>query len=177
MGPTTRVKDTIDRVLTDFGAYPMTIFGTAGAWLLTFLLPLAFMAYLPAALVLDHTEELVVPLWLAQLSPVVGPLVLVGGIAVFRHLFEVLREPRALSSWPARARSARRPRRRDAPTGPGERGSGQPTGARAACSRETKASSRAADFSSVTNSSPSTERSSRKLRPRCCRRRRHPAVA
>ncbi|GAA1310200.1 ABC transporter permease [Brachybacterium tyrofermentans] len=93
MGPTTRVKDTIDRVLTDFGAYPMTIFGTAGAWLLTFLLPLAFMAYLPAALVLDHTEELVVPLWLAQLSPVVGPLVLVGGIAVFRHLSRYYASP------------------------------------------------------------------------------------
>ncbi|SLN04998.1 ABC transporter permease protein [Corynebacterium xerosis] len=93
MGPTTRVKDTIDRVLTDFGAYPMTIFGTAGAWLLTFLLPLAFMAYLPAALVLDHAEELVVPLWLAQLSPVVGPLVLIGGIAVFRYLSRYYASP------------------------------------------------------------------------------------
>lgn len=93
MGPTTRVKDTIDRVLTDFGAYPMTIFGTAGAWLLTFLLPLAFMAYLPAALVLGHAEELVVPLWLAQLSPVVGPLVLVGGIAVFRYLSRYYASP------------------------------------------------------------------------------------
>jgi ABC-2 type transport system permease protein len=86
MGPTTRVKDTIDRVLTDFGAYPMTIFGTAGTWLLTFLLPLAFMAYLPATVVLGHTEELVVPLWLAQASPAAGPLALVAGVVAFRRL-------------------------------------------------------------------------------------------
>lgn len=86
MGPTTRVKDTIDRVLTDFGAYPMTIFGTAGTWLLTFLLPLAFMAYMPATVVLGNTEELVVPLLLAQLSPLVGPVVLVAGVLVFRRL-------------------------------------------------------------------------------------------
>ncbi|GAA1283259.1 ABC transporter permease [Brachybacterium alimentarium] len=86
MGPTTRVKDTIDRVLTDFGAYPMTIFGTVGTWLLTFLLPLAFMAYLPATVVLGHTEDLVVPLWLAQLSPLAGPVILVAGVAVFRYL-------------------------------------------------------------------------------------------
>lgn len=93
MGPTTRVKDTIDRVLTDFGAYPMTIFGTAGTWLLTVLLPLAFMAYLPAALVLGHADELVVPLWLAAISPVMGPLVLLGGIAVFRYLSRFYASP------------------------------------------------------------------------------------
>ncbi|ATG54744.1 ABC transporter permease [Brachybacterium ginsengisoli] len=86
MGPTTRIKDTIDRVLTDFGAYPMTIFGTVGAWLLTFLLPLAFMAYLPATVVLGRTEELAVPEILAQLSPLVGPMMLVAGVLVFRRL-------------------------------------------------------------------------------------------
>ncbi|WP_193106821.1 ABC transporter permease [Brachybacterium sp. FME24] len=93
MGPTTRVKDTIDRVLTDFGAYPMTIFGTVGAWLLTFLLPLAFMAYLPATIVLGHTDELVVPLWLAQVSPLAGPLILVLGVAGFRYLSRYYASP------------------------------------------------------------------------------------
>lgn len=86
MGPTTRVKDTIDRVLTDFGAYPMAIFGTAGAWLLTALLPLAFMAYLPATVILHHTDELVVPVAVAQAAPIAGPVLLVLGIAVFRGL-------------------------------------------------------------------------------------------
>jgi ABC-2 type transport system permease protein len=81
-----RIKDMVDRVLTDFGAYPMTIFGTAGSWLLTFLVPLAFMAYLPTTVLLDRTEELVVPVWTAQLSPLAGPLLLCLGIAVFRRM-------------------------------------------------------------------------------------------
>ena len=85
-GPTVRIKDTVDRVLTDFGAYPMAIFGTAGAWMLTFLIPLAFMAYLPATVILGHTDDLVVPLWMAQLSPLAGPLILTAGIGCFRLL-------------------------------------------------------------------------------------------
>ncbi|MBP2384186.1 ABC transporter permease [Brachybacterium sacelli] len=93
MGPTTRVKDTIDRVLTDFGAYPMTIFGTAGTYLLTFPLPLAFMAYLPAAIVLGHEGELVVPTWFALISPLAGPLILVAGVMVFRYLSRFYASP------------------------------------------------------------------------------------
>ena len=85
-GPVVRIKDMVDRVLTDFGAYPMTIFGTAGTWLLTFLVPLAFMAYLPTTVLLGRTEELVVPVWMAQLSPLGGPLLLVAGIAIFRGM-------------------------------------------------------------------------------------------
>jgi ABC-2 type transport system permease protein len=35
---------------------------------------------------LGRTEELVVPVWAAQLSPLAGPLLLVLGIAVFRGM-------------------------------------------------------------------------------------------
>ena len=86
LGPTTKVKDTVDRVLTDFGAYPMTIFGTAGTWLLTALLPLAFMAYLPATVLLGRTDELLVPPLIAVLSPLAGPLLLALGGVVFGRL-------------------------------------------------------------------------------------------
>ena len=86
LGPTTKVKDTVDRVLTDFGAYPMTIFGTAGTWLLTALLPLAFMAYLPATVLLGRTDELLVPPLIAVLSPLAGPLLLALGVVVFGRL-------------------------------------------------------------------------------------------
>ena len=89
----TRVKDTVDRVLTDFGAYPMTIFGTAGSWVLTFLIPLAFMAYLPATIILGHTEDLVVPLWMAQGSPLAGPVILAAGIAFFRYMSRYYASP------------------------------------------------------------------------------------
>ncbi|WP_246958233.1 ABC-2 family transporter protein [Brachybacterium sp. Marseille-Q7125] len=92
-GPVTQIKFTIDRVLTDYGAYPMAIFGTAGTWLLTFLIPLAFMAYLPATIILDHTEDLVVPLWLAQLSPLAGPVILAAGITFFRFMSRYYSSP------------------------------------------------------------------------------------
>lgn len=91
--PMTRVKDTVDRVLTDFGAYPMAIFGTAGGWLLTFLIPLAFMAYLPATIILEHTDDLVVPLWVAQGSPLAGPVILTAGIAFFRYMSRYYASP------------------------------------------------------------------------------------
>lgn len=92
-GPMTRVKDTVDRVLTDFGAYPMAIFGTIGGWLLTFMIPLAFMAYLPATVILGHTDDLVVPLWMAQASPLAGPLLLVAGIGFFRLMSRYYASP------------------------------------------------------------------------------------
>lgn len=86
IGHTTRAKDMIDRVLTDFGAYPMSIFGTVGTWMLTFLLPLAFMAYLPATVLLGRTDDLVVPVALAWLSPLAGPLLLLVGALFFRSM-------------------------------------------------------------------------------------------
>lgn len=91
--PMTRVKDTVDRVLTDFGAYPMAIFGSAGAWMLTFLIPLAFMAYLPATVVLGHTDDLVVPLWMAEYSPLAGPLLLAAGIGFLRLMSRCYASP------------------------------------------------------------------------------------
>lgn len=92
-GPLVRIKDMVDRILTDFGAYPMTIFGTAGTWLLTFLIPLAFMAYLPTTVLLDRTEELVVPVWTAQLSPLAGPVLLVLAVAFFRYMSRFYASP------------------------------------------------------------------------------------
>lgn len=83
MGRTSDIKVTVDRILTDFGAYPMKIFGTLGTWLLTFVLPLAFMAYLPATVVLGHTDDLLLPPIVAWLSPLAGPLVLAAGMAFF----------------------------------------------------------------------------------------------
>ena len=93
VGPTVRIKDMVDRVLTDFGAYPMAIFGTIGTWLLTLLLPLAFMAYLPAAVVLGHEADLVVPVWLAWLSPIAGLGVFAIGVAVFMRMSKSYASP------------------------------------------------------------------------------------
>lgn len=43
--------------LTEFAKYPLPIFGRTGAFLLTFVVPLALTGYVPAALLLDeHTR-------------------------------------------------------------------------------------------------------------------------
>jgi ABC-2 type transport system permease protein len=42
----------VDDVFSRFGSYPMKIFGGVTEWLLTFVLPVAFVAYVPASVVL-----------------------------------------------------------------------------------------------------------------------------
>ncbi|WP_405953023.1 ABC-2 family transporter protein [Streptomyces prunicolor] len=42
------------------------------SWLLTFGLPLAFVAYFPAGVITGHGSTLCGPVWLAELSPLIG---------------------------------------------------------------------------------------------------------
>jgi len=79
LGSTRDLKVSVDNTLTDFGAYPLPVFGPAGVYALTFALPLAFIAYLPATVVLGKTGELLVPAWLAGVAPLAGPLMLATG--------------------------------------------------------------------------------------------------
>jgi ABC-2 type transport system permease protein len=69
---TMSLKLGIDSVFNEFGSYPLRIFGPAARFGLTFLFPHAFVAYLPASVLLNRTGELTVPSWLAWGSPVVG---------------------------------------------------------------------------------------------------------
>lgn len=79
LGSTRNLKISVDHTLRDFGAYPLPVFGPVGVFALTFGLPLAFIAYLPATVVLDKTAELLVPVWLAVSAPLVGPVCLCAG--------------------------------------------------------------------------------------------------
>lgn len=54
------------------GSYPLSVFGGALQRLLTYALPVAFIAFLPASLLLDRTGQLAVPAGLGFLTPVVG---------------------------------------------------------------------------------------------------------
>lgn len=65
----------VDDVLSNFGNYPMRIFGTIGQLLLTFVLPVAFLAYLPATVLLERTGELQVHALFAYLAPLAGALI------------------------------------------------------------------------------------------------------
>ena len=54
-------------------AWPLLQGALVGVWiLLTFALPVAFVAYLPASVILDRTDGLHVAPWLAIAAPLVG---------------------------------------------------------------------------------------------------------
>jgi ABC-2 type transport system permease protein len=75
----------IDGVFVTFGPYPLSVFPRAVAYLLTFVLPLAYAAYFPAAVLLGRTEDLFVPLWLAIASPAVGLALYVLAVIFFHR--------------------------------------------------------------------------------------------
>ena len=49
------------------------------------MIPLAFTAYLPAAILLGRTDDLYLPTWLAAASPVVGALLYVAAVKLFHQ--------------------------------------------------------------------------------------------
>jgi ABC-2 type transport system permease protein len=61
-----------DTFFSDFGNYPLHIFGSTIQFLLTFALPLAFVAYFPTSVVLGRTEDIGVPLIVAIAAPLAG---------------------------------------------------------------------------------------------------------
>jgi ABC-2 type transport system permease protein len=63
-----------DRMIATFGNYPFSILPLAARAFLTYLLPVAFVAYLPAAVLTGRVASAGVPGWLAYASPAAGPL-------------------------------------------------------------------------------------------------------
>jgi ABC-2 type transport system permease protein len=66
------VRTTANEIFNQYGNYPQRIFPTALQYALTFVLPVAFVAWFPASALLDRTGGLIVPGWLAWLAPLVG---------------------------------------------------------------------------------------------------------
>jgi ABC-2 type transport system permease protein len=64
----------VDNLIGNFGNYPLRIYGAAGQFLLTFVLPVAFVAYFPATVLLGRVGELSVHPALAYGAPLVGIL-------------------------------------------------------------------------------------------------------
>ncbi|WP_128380595.1 ABC transporter permease [Streptomyces cavernae] len=62
----------LEELLGTFGSYPLNVLPKALSWLLTFGLPLAFVAYFPAGVLTGHGSALGVPMWLAAASPLIG---------------------------------------------------------------------------------------------------------
>jgi ABC-2 type transport system permease protein len=73
-----------DSIFNDFGNYPARIFGDITKWLLT-AFPVAFVAYLPATVILGRTSELYVPPWLAYTSPLAGVVLIAAAYLLWRR--------------------------------------------------------------------------------------------
>lgn len=82
---TTSLKFALDDVFNTFGNYPTKIFGPAARWALTVVLPLAFASYFPVTVLLDRTDELWVPAWLAACSPAVGAALFAAAYRFWRR--------------------------------------------------------------------------------------------
>lgn len=84
-----------DTVVTTFGVYPLSIFGPAGLMALCFAFPLGFIAYLPAAALLNRAAELPLPDALVWLSPAGGWVLLPLALALFHRMSRHYQSPGA----------------------------------------------------------------------------------
>lgn len=75
----------VDTIFSEFGNYPLAIFGNVLQFLLTYALPLAFMVYFPAAILLNRGNELQIHPAFAYASPLVGLIWFGLGVLVFQH--------------------------------------------------------------------------------------------
>jgi len=69
---TLAIRVTTNEVFNQYGNYPQRIFPSLLQVLLTFALPVAFVAYFPAAALLDRTNELIAIPWAAWIAPLIG---------------------------------------------------------------------------------------------------------
>jgi ABC-2 type transport system permease protein len=75
----------LDTLFSNFANYPLKIFGGALEFLLTFGLPLAFMAYFPTTVLLGRTSELRVSPLFAYGAPLAGVVWLGLALLVFQR--------------------------------------------------------------------------------------------
>ncbi|MEU9451273.1 ABC-2 family transporter protein [Streptomyces sp. NPDC048277] len=64
----------LEELLGTFGSYPLNVLPRAVGGFLTYGLPLAFVAYFPAAVLTGHGHSTGAPYWLAASSPLLGLL-------------------------------------------------------------------------------------------------------
>jgi ABC-2 type transport system permease protein len=75
----------VDDILTTFGGYPLSILPIATRFGLTFIIPLAFIAYFPASVLLGRSGQLSVPVALAAVAPVAGAALFAVALWVWRR--------------------------------------------------------------------------------------------
>ena len=78
------LRASVNEVFNLYGNYPNVIFPTALRAVLTFGLPIAFVAFFPASVLLNRADELSVPTWLATSAPVVGLMLILIAVRIWR---------------------------------------------------------------------------------------------
>lgn len=73
----------VDTVTSTYANFPLHIFGPAGMVFFTLGVPLAFVAWIPAALILGRGEELWFPAPIGWATPALGLILLASAIAFF----------------------------------------------------------------------------------------------
>lgn len=81
---TMSLRTTVNEVFNLYGNYPFTIFPQALAYLLTFALPVAFVAFFPSTIILDRTDALHVSPVLAMVAPVIGVILFLVSLRIWR---------------------------------------------------------------------------------------------
>jgi len=73
-----------DDTMSLAGNYPLTIYGGVVRFLFIFVLPVAFLAYFPAVILLHHVGELSVSPSFAFLSPIIGTILFILACLLFQ---------------------------------------------------------------------------------------------
>lgn len=81
-----QISHFVDDIFSRFGSYPMKVFGGAAEWLLTWVVPVAFVAYVPAGVILDQDMRLAP--WAALLPPVIGLVIFVAAYRFWNRQLE-----------------------------------------------------------------------------------------
>lgn len=81
---TMSVRTTVNEVFNVYGNYPFSIFPGTLRYLLTFALPVGFVAFLPATLILDREDSLHVSPVLAAVAPLVGVVLFLLALRVWK---------------------------------------------------------------------------------------------
>lgn len=80
------LQSIVSQLFNVYGNYPFPIFPRLLQYVLTFALPIAFVAYLPASIILDRSSELHVAEWLAWGTPVIGLVFFILAIRVWNQM-------------------------------------------------------------------------------------------
>lgn len=81
---TMSVRTTVNEAFNLYGNYPFSIFPRVLEYLLTFALPVAFVAFLPSTLILEREESLHVSPVIAALAPLVGVALFLIALRIWR---------------------------------------------------------------------------------------------